>query len=295
MTSVKCRVASEEGREKAMKRKIIVLILCVMLSALSFLGAVFLALGFPAEAQQAKIPRIGYVAPLSPAAESSRIDAFKHGLQNLGYVEGKNIQVEFRYAEGNPNRIPALVGELVHLRVDVIVAEGLTTTRAAKEATKTIPIVMVTANDPVAEGIVDSLSRPGGNITGLTRLTRHLSGKRLELLKDVVPAMSRVGVLWDADNAAALSGFKEYEAASLTLKTKLSIPGGTRAYPRSGGRISSRSQKPRSRSDRYPQSINPTLLKADCRPCHKESTPFNVRRNQFRRSRGTAVLFIQRH
>jgi putative tryptophan/tyrosine transport system substrate-binding protein len=129
--------------------------------------------------------------------------------------------VEYRYAEGKNERFPSLVAELVQLKVDVLVANSLTVIRAAKQATKTIPIVMVTLDDPVATGIVDSLARPGGNITGLTRLSRELSGKRLELLKEAVPRMSRVGVLWDADNRGAAIGFKEYEAAARALKIAL--------------------------------------------------------------------------
>ncbi|HEV8726223.1 MAG TPA: ABC transporter substrate-binding protein [Candidatus Binatia bacterium] len=205
-----------------MRVRVIGLLLSRMCFALCLFSAILLALCSIAEAQQAgKMPRIGYVAPLSRAAESTRIEAFKRGLQDFGYVEGKNIQVEYRYAEGSSDRLPALVSDLVQLKLDVLVAEGLTTTRAAKDATTTIPIVMVTANDPVATGIVDSLARPGGNITGLTRLTRDLSGKRLELLKEAIPGISRVGVLWDADNANAATGFKEYEAAAPTLKAKL--------------------------------------------------------------------------
>src|SRR5688572_24068486 len=172
-----------------------------------FLFTLILSPAFLA-AQVQKGSRIGYVAPLAPAAEAARIDAFKQGLQELGYAEGKNITIEFRYAHGKSDHMPALFNELIQLKSDVLVAEGLTTTRAAKEATSTIPIVMITANDPVASGIIDSLARPGGNITGLTRLTRDLSGKRIELLHEAVPRLSRIGVVWNADNAAAANGFK---------------------------------------------------------------------------------------
>jgi len=136
-------------------------------------------------------------------------------------VEGKNIVVEYRYAKGKLDRAPGLVAELVQLKVDVLVAGFLPGIRAAKEATKTIPIVMVLSVDPVATGIVDSLARPGGNITGLTRLTRDLSGKRLELLTEAVPGISRVGVLWDANAPAPAIAFKEYETAARALKVKL--------------------------------------------------------------------------
>ena len=154
------------------------------------------ALCVSAQAQQpTKVPRIGYCRTGDPNNPGPLVEAFRQGLRDLGYVEGKNILVEYRYLEGNRDRIPGLVAELVQLKVDVLVATSPPAIRAAKQATKTIPIVMVTTQDPVATGIVDSLARPGGNITGLTRLTRDLSGKRLELLKEVVPRISRVGVL----------------------------------------------------------------------------------------------------
>jgi putative tryptophan/tyrosine transport system substrate-binding protein len=125
--------------------------------------------------------------------------------------------VEYRF-DVNPERFPSHVAELVELKVDVLATGNLAAIRAAKQATKTIPIVMVTTVDPVATGLVDSLAHPGGNITGLTRLTRELSGKRLELLREVVPRMSRVGVLWDADDPGAVNGFKEYDTAARALK-----------------------------------------------------------------------------
>ena len=124
------------------------------------------------------------------------VDAFRQGLRELDYTEGKNIVVEYRYIEGKLDRIPSFVAELVQLKVDVLVLVALPSIRAAEQATKTIPIVMVATVDPVATGLVDSLAHPGGNITGVTRLTRELSGNRLELLKEVVPEISRVGVLW---------------------------------------------------------------------------------------------------
>jgi len=142
-------------------------------------------------------------------------------LRDLGYIEGKNLLVEYRYAEGNQDRISGLVAELVQLKVEVLVVGAPASIRAAKQATKTIPIVMLSSVDPVAAGMVDSLARPGGNITGLARLTRDLSGKRLELLKEVVPGMSRVGVLRDTDDPASPIAFKEYEAAAGALKIQL--------------------------------------------------------------------------
>ncbi len=173
-----------------------------------------------AEAQETKkVPRIGFVAG---SREGTIIGAFQRGLRDLGYIDGKHIQVEYRYAEGNVDRIPTLVNELVQLKVDVLVVITLIGIRAAKEATKTIPIVMVTTQDPVATGIIDSLGRPGGNITGVTTLTRDLNGKRLELLKETVVGISRVGVLWDTNSGPGPAiAFKEYEASAGGLKIQL--------------------------------------------------------------------------
>jgi putative ABC transport system substrate-binding protein len=173
------------------------------------------------EAQQpAKVPRIGYVSATGSANNPGhQIEAFRQGLRDLGYIDGKNVLVEYRYLEGKLDRIPSLVAELMHLKVDVFVLTPLSAIRAAKQATKSIPIVMVTTQDPVATGLVDSLARPGGNITGLTRLNHELSGKRLELLKEVFPEMSRVAVLWDA--GASGIGFKEYESAAHILKIQV--------------------------------------------------------------------------
>ena len=180
-----------------------------------------LAVAAGAEAQQpTKVPRIGYLSGAGdPSNPGPNVEAFRRGLQELGYIEGKNILVEYRYIEGKRDRVPSLVAELVQLKVDVLVSPNLPSIRAAKQATKTIPIVMVINWDPVAEGLIDSLARPDGNITGLSRLTRDLSGKRLELLKEVVPGISRVGILDDAD--AQLKAFKDYQAAGRALKIQL--------------------------------------------------------------------------
>jgi putative ABC transport system substrate-binding protein len=182
------------------------------------LAAVLLTTTPLADAQEpAKIPRIGYVsASGEPNNPGPQIEAFRQGLRDLGYHDGKNVLVEYRYLEGKLDRIPTFMAELAQLKVDVFVLTSLPAIRAAKQATRSIPIVIVTTQDPVATGLVDSLARPGGNITGLTRLTYDLSAKRLELLKETVPAMSRVGVLWDA--AGSGIGFKEYEAAAHALK-----------------------------------------------------------------------------
>ena len=189
------------------------------------IAVVLLAVAVIAEAQQPKkVPRVGFllqrVSP-TPTTPEPFADAFRQGLRDLGYVEGKNILVEYRYAEGKRDRTPSQVAELVQLKVDVLVVRSLSAIRVAKQATKTIPIVMVTTQDPVATGLIDSLARPGGNITGLTGLTRELSGKRLELLKEAVPGISRVGVLRDADSAAAAIDSKEYETAARALKIQL--------------------------------------------------------------------------
>jgi putative ABC transport system substrate-binding protein len=156
-----------------------------------------------------------------PSNPGPYVEAFRQGLRDLGYIEGKNIVIEYRGAEGKPDRISSLVAELVQLRVDVLVSGNFAVARAAKQATETIPIVMVTNQDPVATGLVDSLARPGKNITGFSTLQRELSGKRLELLKEVVPGISRVGVLRDADGSVSAMGFKEYEAAAHVLKLQL--------------------------------------------------------------------------
>lgn len=163
-------------------------------SVLSILFVVvLLAVAVIAEAQQqSKIPRIGYLTGTrepTPDAPDANRDAFRQGLRDLGYIEGKNIQIEYRYGAGNADRSATLVAELLQLKVELIVSPGVAAILAAKQATQTVPIVMVTNEDPVATGLVDSLARPGGNITGLTRITRELAGKRLELLKEIVPQL----------------------------------------------------------------------------------------------------------
>jgi putative ABC transport system substrate-binding protein len=136
---------------------------------------------------------IGFVTN-SPSTFPGRIEAFRHGLRELGYVEGKNITIEYRYAEGKPDRLPALAAELLRLKVEIIVSGGPTITRSIKEVTRTIPIVMAFDTDPVGNGIISSLALPGGNITGLSVLSPELGGKRLELLKEIIPKLSRVTI-----------------------------------------------------------------------------------------------------
>jgi ABC-type uncharacterized transport system substrate-binding protein len=174
-----------------------------------------------AEAQQpAKIPRIGYLSGNYPSNPGPNVEAFRHGLRDLGYIEGKNILIEYRYSDGKNDRMPSLVAEFVKLKVDVLVSGVGPAIRAAQQATKTIPIVIVAAGDPVATGYVKSLARPGGNITGVTRLTRELGGKRLELIKEIVPVTSRVGVLWSASEGLR-TNFENYETAARALKIPL--------------------------------------------------------------------------
>ena len=201
-----------------MKRKITVLALSALLFALSV----------SAEAQQAgKVPRIGYLVGASLSTNPRR-EAFRQGLRELGYVEGKNIVIEWRSAEGKFDRLPALAAELVSLKVDVIVTAGPTPTRAAKEATKKIAIVMAQDPDPVGSGFVASLARPGGNITGLATLAPELSGKQLELLKEIIPKLSRVAVLGTSTVPGNVQTVREIELAADALKVKiqyLNVPG----------------------------------------------------------------------
>jgi len=179
------------------------------------------ALSYSASAQQpTKIPRVAYLTAVSSSVNPARYEAFRQGLRELGYVEGKNIVIESRYAEGKPDRISMLAAELVRLKVDVIVTGGAIVTRAAKEATATIPIIMAQDTDPVGNGFVASLARPGGNITGLATLAPEISGKRLELLKEIIPKLSRVAVLGTSSLAGDTQSLKETELAARVLKVK---------------------------------------------------------------------------
>jgi putative tryptophan/tyrosine transport system substrate-binding protein len=181
---------------------------------LSILFVVLLAVAVTAEAQQAKkVARIGFLAATT-AASPARFEAFRQALRELGYVEGKNIVIEWRRAEGKFDQLPDLATELVRLKVDVIVTAGGASTRPAKEATVTIPIVMASDNDPVGSGFVASLARPGGNITGLSQMAPELAGKRLELLKEIVPKLSRVAVLGELKNPGNAQALRETELAA---------------------------------------------------------------------------------
>ena len=195
-----------------MKRRIVVLYVATLLSTFAHF----------AEAQQPKkVPRIGFLLAASASVQESRLEAFKQGLRELGYVEGKNIVIEWRYAEGKADRLSELAAELVRLKVDVIVTGGPTATRPAKEATNTIPIVMTQDSDPVRSGFVASLARPGGNITGLSTLAPELSGKRLELLKEIVPKLSRAAVFGNASNPESAQSLRETELAAAVLAVQL--------------------------------------------------------------------------
>ncbi len=159
--------------------------------------------------QPAKIPRIGYLGQASPAALAARIESFRQGLRELGYIEGKNIVIEWRNAGGSPDRVRELAAELAGLKVDVIVSPGPTVTRLAKEATSTVPIVMAQDSDPVGSGFIASLARPGGNVTGLATLSPEMSGKQLELLKQIVPRLSRVAIIGNSTNPGDAQALRE--------------------------------------------------------------------------------------
>jgi putative ABC transport system substrate-binding protein len=183
------------------------------------LGVLILALCLDAEAQQPKkVPRIGYLGLIASRAVD---EAFRKGLREQGYIDGQNIHVEYRYADGRVERLTELAAELVRLQVDVIVATGTQGTDAAKRATKTIPIVFTVTSDPVASGFGASLARPGGNITGLATSNVEVSGKRLELLKEMIPQLARVAVLLNPTNSSALLAWKLSEAAAKKLRLRL--------------------------------------------------------------------------
>jgi putative tryptophan/tyrosine transport system substrate-binding protein len=195
-----------------MGKKIFCVALCAMLSALNF----------PVQAQQpGKVPRIAYVSVRTASSQAQVLDAFRQGLHELGYVEGKNIIVDYRFADGKSDRLFAIVTELVRLKIDVIVSGGGGPTRAAMKATNAIPIVMAQDTDPVGNGFVASLARPGGNVTGLSTLQTDLTGKRLELLKQVVPKLSKVAVIGRSSSVGNVRELKETELAAAALGVKI--------------------------------------------------------------------------
>ena len=185
-------------------------------------GAVLFALSFSADAQPPpKVARLGFLIATSPFIEKSRLEAFLQGMRELGYMEGKNLVIEWRFAEGKFDRLPDLAAELVRLGVEVIVTTGPTSTAAAKAATVTIPIVMGLDIDPVGSGFVASLARPGGNITGLSNLAPEISGKRLELLKEILPKLSRAAVLGTSTQPGTAQQLRETELAASALGVQI--------------------------------------------------------------------------
>jgi len=169
----------------------------------------------------AKVRRIGLLSPSSPSLAALVLQAFRRGLRDLGWVEGKNMIIEYRYAEGSTDRLPDLAADLVRLNVDVIVVSSAPAAVAAQKATRAIPIVIAAAGDPVASGLVENLARPGGNITGLSQMTHETAGKRLELLKEIVPKLSRVAVLWNAQGGGSASSWKELQNPARQLGIQL--------------------------------------------------------------------------
>jgi len=185
-----------------------------------------LAAPLTADAQPAaKVPRIGFLGNSTAALEANLVGPFREGLRELGYVEGRNILIEYRWAEGKNERLPALIAELIALKVDVIVTAGTPAALAVKKATTSIPLVMAAVGDPVGVGLVASLARPGGNVTGLSAIAPELEGKRLELLREVVPRLSHIAVLWNPDNPFQPGSLKEARAAAQVLGIKVQLLG----------------------------------------------------------------------
>lgn len=176
----------------------------------------------PSEAQQpAKVPRVGTLIPVSPRDAAPNVEAFRQGLRELGYVEGQNIAIEYRFSAGNDKLLPDFAAELVRLNVDVIVTWGTPAAGAAKKATGTIPIVMAAAVDPVGTGLIASLARPGGNVTGVTTGGAELSQKTLQLLRELVPGVTRIAVLWNPANPVLPVMFRETQVAAQALAVQL--------------------------------------------------------------------------
>jgi putative tryptophan/tyrosine transport system substrate-binding protein len=212
----------QERRDKPMRKKLVALALSPMLFALSVIAAMLFALSFPVQAQQPqKSPRIGILELASRSASEHFHKAFQQGLRELGYVDGKNMILEYRYADGKLNLLPELAADLVRLKVDAIVTRSTGAIRAAKNATKTIPIVFASAGAPIEDGLVSSLARPGGNVTGLAIQSPDVDSKRLELLKEVSPRVRRVGFLWTVGSARGDLRVREMESVAKTLGLQL--------------------------------------------------------------------------
>ncbi len=190
----------------------------------SVVAVLFFVAPLAAGAQPAgKVYRIGFLGNSTAALEANLVAPFREGLRELGYVEGQNIVIEYRWAEGKYERFPALIAELLAQRVEVIVTAGTPASLAVKKATTSVPLVMVAVGDPVATGLVASLARPGGNITGLTSTSEELDGKRLELLRQVIPKLSHVAVFWNPENPTLLTSLKEMRAAAHVLGMKVQV------------------------------------------------------------------------
>jgi putative tryptophan/tyrosine transport system substrate-binding protein len=186
------------------------------------LCALLFALGVPVEAQQPKkISRVGYLAAVSAAADAPRLEAFRQGLLDLGYIEGQNMIIEYRHESGGFERLPELAAELVGQKPDVLVAVTTNAAQAAKKATTTIPIVFMGVTDPITAGLVESLAQPGGNTTGITNMAAILTGKRLELLKETLPTVSRVAVLWDPHSPGSVPQWQESQRPARELGLQL--------------------------------------------------------------------------
>jgi ABC-type uncharacterized transport system substrate-binding protein len=188
-------------------------------------GAVLLAAPLAAEAQAGKVPRVGFLGNSTAALEANLVGPFREGLRELGYVEGQNILIEYRWAEGHYERFPALIAELIALKVDVIVTAGTPASLAVKKAAPSLPLVMAAVGDPIGVGLVASLARPGGNATGLSAIAPELEGKRLELLREVAPRLSHIAVLWNPDNPLHAGSLKEIRAAAQVLGIKVQLLG----------------------------------------------------------------------
>jgi putative tryptophan/tyrosine transport system substrate-binding protein len=185
------------------------------------LCAILFALSVSAEAQQARVPKIGWLGGRSPSGSGSGGESFRRTLRNFGYIEGKTVTIEYRYAEDKLDLLPALADELVRLNADLLIAPTTVEVRAAMNATKTIPIVFYNVPDPVGSRLVESLARPGGNVTGFSTISALLSGKRLELLKETIPKLTSVGVLWDPQNPASSAQWKDTQQPARELGLQL--------------------------------------------------------------------------
>ena len=195
-----------------MRQSILATCLCALLSAVSAYGQT---------SQPRKVPRVGYLAAVSAAADAPRLEAFRQGLRDFGYTEGQNILIDYRHESGGFELLPALAAELIHLNIDVLVAVTTNAALAAQKTTRTIPIVFMGVTDPITAGLVDSLARPGRNSTGITNMAAILTGKRLELLKETIPKVRRVAVLWDPQAPGSKPQWDESQQPARALGLQL--------------------------------------------------------------------------